>query len=126
MEPKVRSIMDYFKLPLIYFLPSFKAPKYQKYDGTSDPHHYISRFIMDSHQFLYDKALLVHLLQKSLEGEAHRWFTSLSAMELTSFDIVAERFTAHFSHLAHQALTLFDLVMEKMKLDEDFLHFDNH
>src|SRR5262249_23659218 len=41
------------------------------------------------------------------------------------FDIVVERFMAHFSHLAHQTPTLSDLVMEKMKPDEDFFHFAN-
>jgi len=125
VDPKAQSITDYCKLPPVYFPPSFKAPKYQKYDGMVDPHHDVSGFIMDSHQFLHDKALLVHLFQKSLEGEALMWFSSLSVLELTSFDIMTERFISHFSHLTHQTPTLFDLVMEKMKPDEDFLHFAN-
>src|SRR5262249_36877915 len=123
--PKSRSVTSYCKLPAVIFPQGFKAPKYRRYDGTSDPHHHVSGFVMDSHQYLYDKALLVHLFQKSLEGEALHWFTSLSALELSSFDTVAERFIEHFSYLAHQSPTLCELVAEKMKPDEDFIVFAN-
>lgn len=80
---------------------------------------------MYSHQWLYDKVLLVHLFQKSLEGEALRWFSSLPAIDLLNFYIVSVRFLAHFGHTSLIAPTLFDLVMEKMKPDEDFIHFPN-
>jgi len=123
--PRTRSIMDYCKLPPVNFPPGFKVPKYRKYDGTSDPSPHLSGFVMDSHQFLHDRALLVHLFQKSLEGEALGWFISLSTSELTSFDIVAQKFTDHFSYLAPQIPTLTDLVNEKMKPDEDFKDFAN-
>src|SRR5262249_31204808 len=123
--PRAKSVVDYCKLPPVFFPPGFQAPKYRRYDGTSDPHHHISGFVMDSHQYLHNKALWVHLFQKSLEGEALSWFTSLSATELASFDIVAERFVAYFSYLTHQSPTLYELVMEKMKPDEDFVVFAN-
>jgi len=124
-EGKIRSVIDYCKLPPVQFPPGFKAPKYQKYDGTTFPHHHLSGFVMDSHTFLYDKALLVHLFQKSLDGEALNWFSSLSMADLASFDIVVERFTSYFSHMTHQRPTVYDLVSEKMKPDEDFTLFAN-
>jgi len=124
-DHKTRSVTDYCKLPPAHLPPGFKAPKYRKYSGTEDPHHHISGFVMDSHLFLHNKALLVHLFQKSLEGEALSWFSSLPASDLSSFDIVVERFTSHFSHLTHQVPTPFDLVMEKMKPYEDCLQFAN-
>src|SRR5262249_2624138 len=34
---KPRSVADYCKLPPVYFPSGFKAPKYRKYNGTSDP-----------------------------------------------------------------------------------------
>ena len=80
---------------------------------------------MDSHQWLYDRVLLVHLFQQSLEGEALRWFTSLPAIDLINFDMVSERFISHFAHMTSQTPTLFDLVSEKMKGDEDFVTFAN-
>jgi len=40
------------------------------------------------------------------------WFASLSASELTAFDIVAERFISRFDYLTYQAPKLFDLAMK--------------
>src|SRR5262249_45925947 len=121
--PRARSISDYCKLPPVYYPPGFKAPKYRMYDGTSDPRHHLSTFVMDSQPFMHNKALLVHLFQKSLEGEALMWFASLTVAEMVSFDIVAERFMSHFDYLIPQPPTLLDLVNEKMSPDEDFLDF---
>jgi len=125
VTPNARSIIDYYKLPPVYFPPGFKVPKYRKYDGTSDPRQHFSSFLMDSHQFMHDKALLVHLFQGSFEGEALMWFASLSASELTSFRTVIEIFIARFDPLTCQALTLFNLANEKMSRDEDFFVYAN-
>src|SRR5262249_28262688 len=89
---KPRSVANYCKLPPVYFPPSFKAPKYGKYSSLEDPDSHISSFVMESHQYLDDKAMLVHLFHKSLEGEALHWFSSLSASDLASFDTVARNF----------------------------------
>src|SRR5262249_41201368 len=53
------------------------------------------------------------------------WFISLSAFELASFDIVANRFLEQFSYLAPPTSTVTDLVNEKMKSDENFHDFAN-
>uniref|UniRef100_A0A1D1Z1M8 Succinyl-CoA ligase [ADP-forming] subunit beta n=1 Tax=Anthurium amnicola TaxID=1678845 RepID=A0A1D1Z1M8_9ARAE len=123
--PKSRSTSNYCKLPPVFFPPGFKVPNYRKYDGMSDPRHHFASFVMDSQQFMHDKALTVHLFQKSLEGEALMWFASLSASELTSFRTVVERFMSRFGHITCQAPTLFDLVSEKMSPDEDFIDYVN-
>ncbi|MQL70210.1 hypothetical protein Taro_002533 [Colocasia esculenta] len=122
---KPHSLQNYCKLPNTYFPPGFKAPKYRKYNETSDPQYHLAGFTMDSHRWMYDRVLLVHLFQQSLEGEALRWFTSLPASDLVNFDIVSERFISHFSYMATQVPTLPDLVAERMKPDEDFVTFAN-
>ncbi|MQL80350.1 hypothetical protein Taro_012781 [Colocasia esculenta] len=122
---KPHSLQNYCKLPNAYFPPGFKAPKYRKYDETSDPQYHLAGFTMDSHRWLYDRVLLVHLFQQSLEGKALRWFTSLPASDLVNFDIVSERFISHFSYMATQVPTLPDLVVEKMKANKDFVTYAN-
>ncbi|MQL74680.1 hypothetical protein Taro_007049 [Colocasia esculenta] len=118
---KSHSLQNYCKLPNAYFPPGFKAPKYCKYDGTSDPQFHLADFLMDSHR----RVLMVHLFQQLLEGEALGWFTSLPASDLINFDIVSERFISHFYYMATQVPTLPDLVAEKMRPDEDFVTFAN-
>src|SRR5262249_2004523 len=86
---------------------------------------HISSFVMESHQYLHDNAMLVHLFHKSLEGEALHWFSSLSAADLASFDIVAGKFISQFSYLTGQSPTLYDVFSEKMKPEENFLQFAN-
>ncbi|MQM00733.1 hypothetical protein Taro_033481 [Colocasia esculenta] len=122
---KPHSLQNYCKLPNAYFPPGFKASKYRKYDGTSDPQFHLAGFTMDSHRWLYDRVLLVHLYQQSLEGEALRWFASLPASDLINFNIVSEHFISHFSYMATQVPTLPNLVVEKMRPDEDFVTFAN-
>ncbi|MQL76140.1 hypothetical protein Taro_008520 [Colocasia esculenta] len=122
---KPHSLQNYCKLPNAYFPLGFKAPKYRKYDGTSDPQFHFACFTMDSHRWLYDRVLLVHLFQQLLEGEALRWFTSLPASDLINFNIVSKCFISHFSYMATQIPTLSYLVAEKMRPDEDFVTFAN-
>ncbi|MQL74939.1 hypothetical protein Taro_007307 [Colocasia esculenta] len=69
-------------------------------------------------------ALLVHLFYKSLEGESLSWFISLPATDLVNFDILSERFVAHFK-LENSVTTLPDLAAEKMRPDESFVQFAN-
>ncbi|MQM19920.1 hypothetical protein Taro_052933 [Colocasia esculenta] len=95
---KPHSLQNYCKLPNAYFPLGFKAPKYRKYDETTDPQFHLADFTMDSHRWLYDRVLLVHLFQQSSEGEALRWFTFLPASDLLNFDIVSG-FISHFSYL---------------------------
>ncbi|MQL91601.1 hypothetical protein Taro_024223 [Colocasia esculenta] len=122
---KLHSLQNYCKLPNAYFPLSFRTPKYRKYDGTSDPQFHLAGFLMDSHRWLYDRVLMVHLFQQLLEGEALRWLTSLHASDFINFDIVSKRFISHFSYMATQVPTLPDLAVEKMRPDEDFVTFAN-
>src|SRR5262249_36900443 len=69
-DAKPKSVVDYCKLPPVYFPPGFKTPKYRKYNGTDDPNHHINAFMLYSHSYRHDQAMLVHLFHKSLEGEA--------------------------------------------------------
>ena len=123
---QVKPMAAYCKLLPVQFPLGFKPPKYRLYDGTQDPHQHLAAFLMDSHQYLHDRVLLVHLFQRSLEGEALHWFISLPAQDLINFEVLSEKFITHFSHLVHQSATIFDLVTEKMKSDEDFFQFANH
>ncbi|MQL77670.1 hypothetical protein Taro_010085 [Colocasia esculenta] len=80
---KPHSLQNYCKLPNAYFPSGFKAMKYRKYDGTSDPQFHLAGFLMDSHSWLYDRVLMVHLFQQSLEEEALRGSIYLSSRPLS-------------------------------------------
>lgn len=63
--------------------PSGRAPNFQKYDGTGNPKAHLQSFCMP--HFRDDNPLLIRLFQKSLEGPALNWFTSLAPGSVSTF-----------------------------------------
>src|SRR5262249_31399814 len=75
VKQKARSFTENCcKLPPVSYPPSFKTPKYKMYNRTTDPKAHLLTFARDSQQFRHDKALLVHLFQKTLARDALEWF----------------------------------------------------
>ena len=79
---------DTSKFPHFTLPPGFKMPKMRRYDGTGDPRNHIAAFTMDTLPYRYDTGLIVYLFFKTLEGEALKWFDTLTIYDLQDFKIV--------------------------------------
>ena len=71
---------DTSKFPHVTLPPGFKMPKMRRYNGTEDPRSHLATFTRDALPYRYDHGLVVYLLFKTLEGEALKWFDTLTAM----------------------------------------------
>ena len=114
---------DTSKFPPFSLLSGFKMPKMHKYDGMGDPRNHLATITMDALPYQHDNGLTIYLFFKSLEGEALRWFNTLTTSDLSDFKIVLEKFLHQCSHRIQHKPTIGDLIAEKMKPDEDFVTF---
>ena len=85
LEEKLRAIQsndnhgnDASELSLVADLvlpPKFKAPDFDKYDGTTCPSAHITMYCRKMVTFIKEEKLLIHYFQDSLTGSAIRWYT---------------------------------------------------
>ena len=71
---------DFCRHPDVALPEGFKIPKFSKYNGVGDPYHHLLSFCGYCRGLDSQSALLKHLYQKSLEGEALKWNSSLPLM----------------------------------------------
>ena len=85
---------DFCRHPDVALPEGFKIPKFSKYNGVGDPYHHLLSFCGDCRGLDSQPGLFLHLYQKSLEGEALKWNSSLPLDALRSFYDVIDRFTS--------------------------------
>ncbi|XP_077249458.1 uncharacterized protein LOC143888965 [Tasmannia lanceolata] len=66
-------ISEFLMSPNAIFPPKFKAPDYDKYDGTGCPRNHVRWFITLSQQHGLSREQMAHLFPMSLIGVAKRW-----------------------------------------------------
>ena len=119
------SVLKLCNLPPITIPARLKIPKYQKYDGTSDPNYHLRTFILEPRPFMSHPDLLPYLFLQSLAGDALIWMTNLLVVETQSFKQVALSFITQFSHRIKVSPTIVEVTQEQMKANEDFADFAN-
>ena len=106
-------------LSLLAIIPT---PKYEKYDGNSDPNDHVQHFYALSMDFIHEDTYLLRLFPRSLRGQALEWFTKLTH-PLKTFDELARRLTQHYSYNIQQPITMIDLAAMKQHQGEPFVTY---
>ena len=119
-EPKNSLTVDPFDdLPRITLPPNCPLD-FRKYNGTTDPLHYIKMFKMETRPYTEDPQVLAYLFQRSLEGNGLEWYYTLLIYDVQDFSRVRDRYFKKYSHRVGYILRLTDLIAEKLRPDEDF------
>ena len=122
-EPKSVLISDPFDdLPRIILPPNCPLG-FRKYNGTTDSLHHIKTFKMETRPYTEDSQVLAYLFQRSLEGDALEWYYTLPIHDVQDFSRVRDCFFEKYSHRVGYVLSFTHLIVEKMRLDEDFNQF---
>ncbi|XP_052489849.1 uncharacterized protein LOC128042522 [Gossypium raimondii] len=69
---------DLSLVPDLILPPKFKAPEFEKYNGTSCPEAHITMFCQRMIGYVDNDQLLIHCFQDSLIGSAAKWYNQLS------------------------------------------------
>ena len=123
--PKTAFVNSLCALPFdrsLYMVPfprDIEVPKYDKYDGNSDPNDHVRHFYALSMDFIHEETYLLRRIPRSLKGQALEWFTKLSP-PIKTFDELARRFTQHYSYNIQQPITMIDLAAMKQHQGEPF------
>ena len=126
--PKTSFVESICALPFdrsLYMIPfpwDIEVPKYEKYNGNSDPNDHVRHFYAFSMYFIHEDTYLLRIFLRSLKGQALEWFTKISPT-LKTFDELARRFTQHYSYNIQQPITTIDLATMKQHQGEPFVTY---
>ncbi|XP_016690809.2 uncharacterized protein [Gossypium hirsutum] len=87
-------------VPDLILPPKFKAPDFEKYDGTRCPKAHLIMFCRKMTGYVNDDKLLVHCFQDSLVGSALRWYNQLSRERIQSWKDLASAFCEQYRHVS--------------------------
>ncbi|XP_039017056.1 uncharacterized protein LOC120147857 [Hibiscus syriacus] len=109
LEERLRSVevepfygMDVRKLILVsdlIFPLKFKAPDFEKYDGTTCPSAHLTMFCRRMADYTENEKLLIHYFQDSLIGSAVKWCNQLAKSYIKSWRDLARAFLEQYRHV---------------------------
>ncbi|XP_039021236.1 uncharacterized protein LOC120153320 [Hibiscus syriacus] len=109
MEERMRSVelepfygMDARELSLVpdLILPSkFKAPDFEKYDGTTCPSAHLVMFCRRMTGYTENEKLLIHCFHDSLTGSTIKWYNQLTRSQIKSWRDLARAFYEQYHHV---------------------------
>ncbi|XP_077237263.1 uncharacterized protein LOC143878932 [Tasmannia lanceolata] len=117
------NIFEFLMSPNAIFPPKFKAPDYDKYDGTGCPRNHVRWFITLSQQHGLSRDQMAHLFPMSLIGVAKRWFLRLKPEEIRTLEEISSRFVEQFSMEEGIEVTKRDLKQLKQNPQETLTSF---
>ena len=69
--------VELYLLPDVVIPYKFKAPKFEKFNGSACPMNYLTSYCRKMALYAHDDKLLIHYFQDSLIGATSRWYTKL-------------------------------------------------
>ncbi|XP_039029195.1 LOW QUALITY PROTEIN: uncharacterized protein LOC120163293 [Hibiscus syriacus] len=101
----------------------FKAPEFDKYNGTTCPSSHITMFCRRMVGYVKDKKLLIHCFQDSLTGPALKWYTQLTKANIRSWKDLAKAFLEQYRHVTDMVPDRWTLQNLEKKNNETFRQY---
>ncbi|XP_077249238.1 uncharacterized protein LOC143888693 [Tasmannia lanceolata] len=95
--PKKFDVSELILSSTVSLPPNFKAPDYDKYDGTGCPRYHMKWFIILSQQYGLSREQMAQLFPISLIGIAKKWFLRLKPEEVRTLEDISEKLIEQFS-----------------------------
>lgn len=97
-------------------------PKFDKYDGNSDPQDHVQEFCALCMEFMQENTYLVHLFLRSLGGPTIECFSKLPTI-IKYFEALIKLFLQQYSYNICHPVTMIDLCNTRQRAREPFLTF---
>ncbi|KAE8733240.1 Detected protein of unknown function [Hibiscus syriacus] len=101
----------------------FKAPEFDKYDGTTCPSSHITMFCRRMVGYVKDEKLLIHCFQDSLTGPTLKWYTQLTKANIRSWKDLAKAFLEQYRHVTDMVPDRWTLQNLEKKNNETFRQY---
>ncbi|KAE8654967.1 hypothetical protein F3Y22_tig00117034pilonHSYRG00338 [Hibiscus syriacus] len=101
----------------------FKAPEFDKYNGTTCPSSHITMFCRRMAGYVKDEKLLIHCFQDSLTGPALKWYTQLTKANIRSWKDLAKAFLEQYRHVTDMVPDRWTLQNLEKKNNETFRQY---
>ncbi|XP_012461652.1 uncharacterized protein LOC105781683 [Gossypium raimondii] len=111
---------DLSLVPDLILPPKFKAPEFEKYNGTSCPEAHITMFCGRMTGYVDNDQLLIHCFQDSLIGLAAKWYNQLSRVNICSWKDLVQAFMKQYGHVTDMAADRITLQNMEKKQSESF------
>ncbi|XP_077237326.1 uncharacterized protein LOC143879006 [Tasmannia lanceolata] len=121
--PKKFDVSELILSSTVSLPPNFKAPDYDKYDGTGCPRNHMRWFIILSQQYGLSREQMAQLFPISLTGIAKKWFLRLKPEEVRTLEDISEKLIEQFSMEEGIEVTKRDLKQLKQGPQETFTFF---
>ncbi|XP_077246117.1 uncharacterized protein LOC143885984 [Tasmannia lanceolata] len=121
--PKKFDVSELILSSTVSLLPNFKAPDYDKYDGTRCPRNHMRWFIILSQQYGLSHEQMAQLFLISLTGIAKKWFLRLKPEEVRTLEDISGKLIEQFSMEEGIEVTKRDLKQLKQGPQETFTFF---
>ena len=105
------------------FPEKFKAPEFEKYNGTGCPNMHTRLYVRRMGQYAKFDKLMVQTFQDSLTGPALNWYAQLDPYETDTWDKLARAFFNQYRFNIEMAPSVWDLSNMKRKKDELFKEY---
>ncbi|XP_077232390.1 uncharacterized protein LOC143869527 [Tasmannia lanceolata] len=121
--PKKFDVSELIMSSTVSLPPNFKAPDYDKYDGTGCPRNHMRWFIILSQQYGLSREQMAQLFPISLTGIAKKWFLRLKPEEVRTLEDISEKLIEQFSMEEGIEVTKRDLKQLKQGPQETCTYF---
>ena len=119
----VYGMVDAYKMSLVPDLvlpPKFKAPTFDKYDGTKRLSARLYMYCRKMTGYTSNEKLLIHYFQDSLSGSVTRWYNFLSRDQIKLWTDLAKAFLVQYKHMTDTAPDRMSLQNMEKKTNETF------
>nr|XP_011468706.1 PREDICTED: uncharacterized protein LOC105352760 [Fragaria vesca subsp. vesca] len=111
--------LDNLRMPIGY-----QPPKFQQFDGKSNPKQHIAHFIETYNSVGTDSDHLVKQFVRSLRGTAFEWFTDLELESIDNWEQMENEFLNRFFSTRHM-VSMLELTNTKQQNGEPVVKFIN-
>ncbi|PKI44259.1 hypothetical protein CRG98_035333 [Punica granatum] len=111
---------DWSLFPGMRLPPKIKVPEFERYDGTTDPRHYLRCYRGKMLPYWDYEEFVIHTFQDSLTGAALDWYMSLKAADILTWADLSSKFIDQYRYCAETLPTLLELSTTEMTEGQSF------
>ncbi|KAL9241927.1 hypothetical protein vseg_015979 [Gypsophila vaccaria] len=104
--------------------PGYKPPKFQPFDGKSNPKQHIAHFVETCSNAGTDGDLLVKQFVRSLKGIAFDWYADLAHQSINSWEQMEDEILSRFYN-TRRVVSIVELTKTKQRDEESVIDFIN-